>query len=66
MRAQEFPETFEFPKNILRKQIYKMCGNSVSVPVIEKIFNQIKTSQVANQSSLSVEESCKPIFLAHK
>ena len=41
LRAQGFPETFEFPKNIPRNQIYKMCGNSVSVPVIEKIFSQI-------------------------
>ncbi len=41
LRAQGFPETFEFPKNIPRNQIYKMCGNSISVPVIEKIFKQI-------------------------
>ena len=41
LRAQGFPETFEFPENIPRNQIYKMCGNSVSIPVIERIFNQI-------------------------
>ncbi len=41
LRAQGFPETFEFPKNMPVNQIYKMCGNSVSIPVIEKIFNQI-------------------------
>jgi len=41
LRAQGFPETYEFPENIPRNQIYKMCGNSVSVPVIERIFNQI-------------------------
>ena len=40
-RLQGFPESFEFPKDMPRNQIYKMCGNSVSVPVIEKIFNQI-------------------------
>ena len=42
LRAQGFPETFEFPKNIPINQAYKMCGNSVSIPVIEKIFTQIK------------------------
>ena len=41
LRAQGFPESFEFPKDMPRNQIYKMCGNSVSIPVIEKIFNQI-------------------------
>ena len=42
LRVQGFPETFIFPKNMPRNQIYKMCGNSVSVPVIDKIFSQIE------------------------
>ena len=41
LRAQGFPETYEFPENMTKNQIYKMCGNSVSIPVIEKIMNQI-------------------------
>ncbi len=41
LRAQGFPEAFDFPKSIPRYQIYRMCGNSVSVPIIEKIINQI-------------------------
>tara|TARA_B100000609_G_C17149018_1_gene399828 strand:+ start:75 stop:1040 length:966 start_codon:yes stop_codon:yes gene_type:complete len=41
LRAQGFPETYEFPENMPKNQIYKMCGNSVSIPVIERIFNQI-------------------------
>ena len=41
LRAQGFPETYEFPEHIPKNQIYKMCGNSVSIPVIEKIMNQI-------------------------
>lgn len=41
LRVQGFPETFNFPKNITKSQIYKMCGNSVSVPVIKAIYKQI-------------------------
>ena len=41
LRAQGFPGTYEFPENMPKNQIYKMCGNSVSIPVIERIFNQI-------------------------
>ena len=41
LRAQGFPETYEFPAHMPKNQIYKMCGNSVSIPVIERIFNQI-------------------------
>lgn len=41
LRVQGFPETFKFPVEMSISQIYKMCGNSVSVPVIEKVFENI-------------------------
>ena len=44
LRVQGFPETFNFPKEISKGQVYKMCGNSVSVPVISKIYLKIKSA----------------------
>ena len=41
LRVQGFPETFAFPDTISKSQIYKMCGNSVSVPVVEKVYQSI-------------------------
>jgi DNA (cytosine-5)-methyltransferase 1 len=41
LRVQGFPESFSFPDEITRAQVYKMCGNSVSVPVVSKIFKQV-------------------------
>lgn len=43
LRAQGFPESFTFPEEITHAQIYKMCGNSVSVPVIKEIYRDIKS-----------------------
>jgi len=40
--VQGFPENYSFPPKITKSQIYKMCGNSVSVPVITKIFKKIQ------------------------
>ena len=42
LRVQGFPEDYSFPHEITKSQTYKMCGNSVSVPVIEKIFKKIQ------------------------
>ena len=42
LRVQGFPEDYSFPDEITKSQIYKMCGNSVSVPVIDKIFKKIQ------------------------
>jgi len=42
LRVQGFPESFSFPEEISRAQVYKMCGNSVSIPVVSKIFQQVK------------------------
>jgi len=41
LRVQGFPETFNFPDTMSKSQMYKMCGNSVSVPVVEKIYKTI-------------------------
>ncbi len=41
LRVQGFPEKYCFPPDISVSQSYKMCGNSVSVPVISKIFSQV-------------------------
>jgi DNA (cytosine-5)-methyltransferase 1 len=38
---QGFPHDFKFPK-IVNSQLYKQIGNSVSIPVIERIANEIK------------------------
>ncbi len=39
---QGFPKSFRFPKMLSIDEAYKQIGNSVSVPVIEKIARQIK------------------------
>ncbi len=38
---QGFPKSFVFPKDISKVESYKQVGNSVSVPVIEKIAKNI-------------------------
>lgn len=40
-RFQGFPEDFKLPK-IAKSHLYKQAGNSVSVPVIKKIADEIK------------------------
>ncbi|MCR1955233.1 DNA cytosine methyltransferase [Clostridioides mangenotii] len=39
---QGFPKDFILPRNISDSRLYKQAGNSVSVPVIERLANQIK------------------------
>ena len=41
-RLQGFPESFVFPINKTPKQVYKQIGNSVCVPIVEKIAREIK------------------------
>ena len=41
-RIQGFPDTYKLPKNIADSHLYKQFGNSVSIPVIEKIAKNIK------------------------
>ena len=40
-RFQGFPETFIFPSSLPKSALYKQMGNSVCVPVIEKIAQNI-------------------------
>lgn len=42
-RLQEFPDSFRFPQ-ISKKHLYKQSGNSVTVPVIERIAKNIADS----------------------
>ncbi len=52
LRAQGFPEWYKFPTIISTSQSYKMCGNSVSVPVIQKIFESILDTLIEKKITL--------------
>lgn len=41
-RAQGYPDTFKLPDNIAMSQVYKQIGNSVSVPVLKRMAEQIR------------------------
>lgn len=41
-RMQGFPETFKFPVNLPDTVLYKQIGNSVTVPVVAKIAENIR------------------------
>lgn len=41
-RLQGFPDSYILPKNIADSALYKQAGNSVSVPVLERIAKQIQ------------------------
>ena len=43
---QGFPDSFILP-NIMDSQLYKQAGNSVSIPVIEAISNNLKKSEIS-------------------
>jgi DNA (cytosine-5)-methyltransferase 1 len=51
---QGFPENFVLP-NVSNSHLYKQSGNSVTVPLIEKVAKQIK-SCLTNQFQLSSEK----------
>lgn len=40
-KLQGFPEDFKIPEKMSDARLYKMAGNSVSVPVIKRIFDNI-------------------------
>ncbi len=42
MRLQGFPESFQLPKNQANSHLYKQAGNSVTVPVIARIAENIR------------------------
>ncbi|MFW6030897.1 MAG: DNA cytosine methyltransferase, partial [Halanaerobiales bacterium] len=53
-RVQGFPEWFKIP--VSKSQAYKQFGNSVSVPVIDTIFKQIRnTLNNKNEILVSVQ-----------
>ena len=41
LRFQGFPDSFGFPATVSLEQRYKQIGNSVSVPVIKQIAQQV-------------------------
>lgn len=43
-RAQGFPDNFKFPEKMCDSKLYKQAGNSVSVPVIQRIAENIATA----------------------
>lgn len=43
-RIQGFPSDYKVPKNIADSHLYKQFGNSVSVPVIEAVANQMQVA----------------------
>jgi DNA (cytosine-5)-methyltransferase 1 len=51
-RLQDFPDTFKFV--VSNSQLYKQAGNSISVNVIEMIFNQIEKSRNGNTNQGSL------------
>lgn len=42
--VQGFPKSFKLPENMAKSHLYKQAGNSVSVPVIERIAENIYTA----------------------
>lgn len=44
LRFQGFPQEYYFPNTIQLRDAYKQIGNSVSVPVIQRIAERIKTA----------------------
>jgi DNA (cytosine-5)-methyltransferase 1 len=41
LRVQGYPETFKFPDDVPRTQVYKQLGNTVAIPVLESIISNI-------------------------
>jgi len=52
LRAQGFPDTYTFPPAISKSQAYKMCGNSVSVPVLTNIYYSVLDTLIRNKVKL--------------
>jgi len=47
---QGFPQSFKFPKGIANSHLYKQAGNSVTVPVVKRIADQMKKALLAKYS----------------
>ena len=48
---QGFPENYQLPQNLSDSKLYKLAGNAVSIPVIEKIIKEITMLFLENQVS---------------
>lgn len=48
---QGFPESYQLPPNLSDSKLYKLAGNAVSIPVIEKIIKEITILCLENQVS---------------
>lgn len=48
---QGFPDSFYFPKTITLENAYRQIGNSVSVPVVKRIAENIKSALLESASS---------------
>lgn len=53
---QGFPEDFQFPKYMSDMHLYGQAGNSVSVPVIERIAKYIKRAIEANDKEINIKK----------
>lgn len=51
-RLQDFPDSFKFV--VSNTQLYKQAGNTISVNIMEMIFNQIEKSRYRNTSQESL------------
>lgn len=56
-RLQGFPETFEFPIQKTPKQVYKQIGNSVCVPVVKEIADNIMKTMRKRRNKRCQEET---------
>ena len=45
-RLQGFPDDFQFPIKKTPKQVYKQIGNSVCIPIVKEIAEQIKNALI--------------------
>ena len=49
LRFQGFPVSFRFPEGISKSSMYKQAGNSVSVPVVQRIAeNMVRSMKIAD------------------
>src|SRR5690625_2833577 len=54
LMLQGFPETFQFPEDMANSHKYKQAGNSVTVPVVQRIANNIIKVIEKNEEELLI------------
>lgn len=55
LRVQGYPEDFEFPNTVTQNQRYKQLGNTVAIPVLENILNNI--CELEELNNITVENN---------